>query len=289
VLDRALELLGEAWRRRDAQESEAEAALERLRRAEADLADERASVAKEAERLSREREDVARAKAKLREEGLAGFEKARRELARRVDEELAAMRADASRRAQASSAQLLADAEDSISNEPVLVEARLQEEERSRALEVGGRARVRGGRVEGVVAALDGESAWLEMAGKRMKVPRAELEPLGRPEPGDTKPKAAARKPRKEAEPEGRSGPSSEPVREVNVIGRRLDEAIDEVEKAIDEALVAGLRLRVIHGHGTGRLRDGLREHLRSHRSVASARAADAREGGNGATMVELK
>jgi DNA mismatch repair protein MutS2 len=47
--------------------------------------------------------------------------------------------------------------------------------------------------------------------------------------------------------------------------------------------------LRVIHGHGTGRLRDGIREHLRKHRAVASARAADAREGGNGATMVELK
>ncbi|MDQ2979646.1 MAG: Smr/MutS family protein, partial [Acidobacteriota bacterium] len=79
------------------------------------------------------------------------------------------------------------------------------------------------------------------------------------------------------------------PVMEVNVIGKRLDEAIDEVEKALDEALVAGVRLRVIHGHGTGRLRDGIRDHLRQHRSVASARAADAREGGNGATMVELK
>jgi DNA mismatch repair protein MutS2 len=83
--------------------------------------------------------------------------------------------------------------------------------------------------------------------------------------------------------------PTGGPIQEVNVIGRRLDEAIDEVEKALDEALVAGAALRVIHGHGTGRLRDGLREHLRQHRNVASVRAGEAREGGNGASIVELK
>jgi DNA mismatch repair protein MutS2 len=292
VLDRAVELLGEAWRRRDAQESEAEAALERLRRAEEEMTAERARIAKESEKLAHEKDEIARARAKLREEGLAGFEKARRELSRRVDEELAAIRADASRRAQASSAQLIADAEDSIADEPALAEAREEEAIRSRALSVGGRARIRGGRVEGTVAALDDESAWLEMGGKRMKIPRSELEPLGRPEPGDGRRKTGDGRKTKSASGESRSaagGASSEPVREVNVIGRRLDEAIDEVEKALDEALVAGARLRVIHGHGTGRLREGLREHLRNHPSVASARAADAREGGNGATMVELK
>jgi DNA mismatch repair protein MutS2 len=288
VLDRALELLGEAWRRRDARESEAEAALERLRRAEEEMAGERARLAKEAEQLAREKEEVARTRSKLREEGLAGFEKARRELARKVDEELAAIRADVSRRSQASAAQVLADAEDAVAAEPALVEAREEEEIRARALEVGGRARMRGGRVEGIVAALEDESAWLEVAGKRMRVPRGELEPLGSPksEPGGGRRKAEGVQ-KKEAA--AKRDASAEPIQEVNVIGRRLDEAIEEVDKALDEALLAGTRLRVIHGHGTGRLREGLREHLRKHRSVASARAADAREGGNGATMVELR
>jgi DNA mismatch repair protein MutS2 len=77
---------------------------------------------------------------------------------------------------------------------------------------------------------------------------------------------------------------------EVNVIGTRLDEAIDTAEKALDQALMAGAaRLRVIHGHGTGRLRDGLREHFRGHASVETLRPADAREGGNGATILELR
>ncbi|MCA1611878.1 MAG: endonuclease MutS2, partial [Acidobacteria bacterium] len=86
VLDRAVEILGEAWRRREERESEAEAALDRLRRAEAALLEEREKFRRDAEKLAAEKDEVARSRAKLREEGLAGFEKARRELARRVDE-----------------------------------------------------------------------------------------------------------------------------------------------------------------------------------------------------------
>jgi DNA mismatch repair protein MutS2 len=286
VLDRARDILGEAWRRREERESEAEAALDRLRRAEAALAEERDLVRRDAEKLAAEKEEVARARARLREEGLAGFEKARRELARRVEEELSAIRGDASRRAEASAAQLVAEAEEAVAAEPALEEARREEAAKALALREGGRARIRGGKAEGTVISLDATAAWLEMGGKRMRLARTELEPAGAPE--RPKAKAPGRKKEREATPEREAVPSG-PVKEVNVIGKRLDEALDEVEKALDEALVAGARLRVIHGHGTGRLRDGIREHLRKHRSVATARAAEAREGGNGATMVELK
>jgi DNA mismatch repair protein MutS2 len=82
------------------------------------------------------------------------------------------------------------------------------------------------------------------------------------------------------------SGPSPE----ILVIGKRVEEAIEEVEKALDAALLSGASsLRVVHGHGTGRLRDGLRDHFRRHPSVASLKSAGAREGGEGATMLELK
>ena len=118
VLDRAREILGEAWRRREERESEAEAAIERLRRAEAALAEEREGVRRDAEKLASEKEEVSRARARLREEGLAGFEKARRELARHVDEELQAIRADVARRSETSAAQLLAEAEEAVAPSP---------------------------------------------------------------------------------------------------------------------------------------------------------------------------
>jgi DNA mismatch repair protein MutS2 len=146
---------------------------------------------------------------------------------------------------------------------------------------------MRGTKVEGVVASLEEDVAWLEFGGKRMRVPRTELERLGsgqRPSPRPS-PRQAGKGSGAEAAAPDLGGPTPE----VNVIGRRLEEAIEDVEKALDGALLAGAgRLRVVHGHGTGRLRDGLRGHLRNHRSVSKLRAADPREGGNGATIVEL-
>ena len=77
---------------------------------------------------------------------------------------------------------------------------------------------------------------------------------------------------------------------EVHVIGQRLEEALETVEKALDQAILAGAAsLRVVHGHGTGRLRDGIRQHFRGHGSVARLRAGDRTEGGNGATVLELR
>ncbi len=303
VLDRAVEILGDAWRRREERETEAEAAIERLRLAESEVAREREDLRRGAEKLANEKEEVSRARARLREEGLAGFEKARQELSRRVAEQLQAIRDDVSRRSETSAAKLVAEAEEAMAEEPALVEARAEEQARSRDLEEGGRARIRGMKMEGTIVSLDGEGAWLEVGGKRMRVPRTQLEPAGGDRDGRGRPaerdgrKKRSEKPRPavrgrtgvEPEEPAPAGSAGGPVREVNLIGRRLDEAIDELEKALDEALVAGAALRVIHGHGTGRLRDGIREHLRTHRNVASARAADPREGGNGATMVELR
>ena len=284
VLARAREILGEAWRRREKAESEAEAALERLRRLEQAAAEERGRAAAEASRLASEREALARERAKLLEEGKSGFERARAKLAREVADELSRIRQDTARLAQASASRVLDTAErEAAAEETVLAEAEAHSEERSRELFIGGRARLSGSKTEGVVRAIEGDTVWLEVAGKRMRWKRSEVEAVG----GGSPPPPAPRRPEKPAA----AGPGlAARTLEVHVIGKHLDDAIEEVERAIDAAIVAGdARLRVVHGHGTGRLRDGLREHLRSHRAVASIRAADAREGGNGATMVELK
>lgn len=77
---------------------------------------------------------------------------------------------------------------------------------------------------------------------------------------------------------------------EINLIGRTVDEATEELEKYLDRAFLAGLlRVRVIHGHGAGILRRGVREFLKSHPHVATVAEAPQNEGGMGATLVELR
>jgi DNA mismatch repair protein MutS2 len=77
---------------------------------------------------------------------------------------------------------------------------------------------------------------------------------------------------------------------EINLIGRTVDEATEELEKYLDRAFMAGLpRVRVIHGHGAGILRRGVREFLKGHPHVATFEEAPQNEGGQGATLVELR
>jgi len=77
---------------------------------------------------------------------------------------------------------------------------------------------------------------------------------------------------------------------EINLIGRTVDEATEELEKYLDHAFLAGLpRVRIIHGHGAGILRRGVREFLKGHPHVATFAEAPQNEGGQGATLVELR
>jgi len=79
-------------------------------------------------------------------------------------------------------------------------------------------------------------------------------------------------------------------AREINVIGRTADEARDEVERFVDQAFLAGMpSVRVVHGTGMGVLRRTLREFLKTHPHVAAISEPAYNEGGQGATLVELR
>ncbi len=97
----------------------------------------------------------------------------------------------------------------------------------------------------------------------------------------------------KKAAPAGKRGSVYYQVpaatREVKVIGLRVEEAIPIVEKAIDEAFLGGLgELEVIHGAGTGRLRQAIREHLQDHPLVKGFAPGGPGRGGDGVTVVEI-
>ena len=81
--------------------------------------------------------------------------------------------------------------------------------------------------------------------------------------------------------------PAPEP--EIDVRGVRLEEALRIVGDRLDRAILHRMpSLRVIHGHGTGRLRDGLRRHLRQAAGVRAIEDAPPDQGGNGATVILL-
>ena len=68
------------------------------------------------------------------------------------------------------------------------------------------------------------------------------------------------------------------------------DEALESTIAALDRAALAGSPfMRLIHGHGTGRLRSVLRSYLSESPYVASFRSGERAEGGDGVTIVELK
>jgi DNA mismatch repair protein MutS2 len=112
----------------------------------------------------------------------------------------------------------------------------------------------------------------------KMKVNESDLVYIDSPKPVETKPLATVR------------GKDFHVGLELDLRGERYEDAILRVEKYIDDALLAGYpRVSIIHGKGTGALRQGVQEYLKNHRSVKRIRFGEAAEGGLGVTVVEFK
>lgn len=77
---------------------------------------------------------------------------------------------------------------------------------------------------------------------------------------------------------------------EINLLGRTVDEALSELDKYLDDAYLAHLpSVRVVHGKGTGALRNAVHNYLRKNRVVKSYRLGEYGEGDAGVTIVEFK
>ncbi len=148
----------------------------------------------------------------------------------------------------------------------------------------GDRVRIVSLGLKGVIAGLAGNWAEVEVNGKLLKVEIGDLELFSERQPV--------------AEQSGPSLPEGVVVeleneraveRELNLIGCTVEEALARADKFLDRALLFNLeRVRLIHGHGTGKLRKAITEYLRQHPLVANFYHPDQSEGGSGATVVEL-
>jgi DNA mismatch repair protein MutS2 len=152
---------------------------------------------------------------------------------------------------------------------------------------LGERARSRNGGWEGRIAALErgGKRATLEAGGMRVTVDVDDLEPAfagGRGAP-DGSPFEAV----------GTGDLSLDRARSVasslDLRGARVDEALEALGRYLDDASLAGLdKVLIIHGSGTGALRDAVRKEAGSHPLVKGVRAGERGEGGDGASIVTL-
>ena len=145
-------------------------------------------------------------------------------------------------------------------------------------IEPGSRVTVGALGLEGVVIELHGKHAEVDVRGKRL---RAALRDLRVIEGAPAAPKISVN-----VDLQPRQGLLSE----LNVIGSTVDEALERMEKFLDESTVTDLReLRIVHGHGTGQLRRAVAEFLKNHPLVERFEPAPQNQGGGGATVVVLK
>jgi len=148
----------------------------------------------------------------------------------------------------------------------------------------GTKIRVRGLSKPVILRRLDGPTAEIEAGPLRMKIAADEIVGVESAPIGKVAGTGGAV-----------SGSVSAPSRfavanEINVIGQTVEQATEQVDKFLDDAAMAHLpSVRIIHGHGTGALRKGLGEFLRTHPLVAKHASEEQERGGKAITVVELR
>jgi DNA mismatch repair protein MutS2 len=156
---------------------------------------------------------------------------------------------------------------------------------RAEQLQPGARIRVRGFNKAVIFRRLDGSSAEIEAGPLRMKVAVDEIVGIEGAAASASTPQTA----RGGVSVRSQQGetPATE---EINLIGSTVEEATERVDKFLDNAALAHIsRVRIIHGHGTGALRKGLGQFLKSHPLVANQSFESEDRGGKAVTVVELR
>jgi len=160
---------------------------------------------------------------------------------------------------------------------------------RARPIRLGDTVKLKTLNSIGVVTALAAADAEVQVGRLRVRAKLDELQLRGSPEAAEDSAAApAAPGPQPEAKKAKAVLPPS-PGMELDLRGQTVDEALPELERYLDAAYRAGLPwVRLIHGKGTGKLRQGVREFLRGHPVVKSFETGQDKEGGEGVTVVKM-
>ena len=154
----------------------------------------------------------------------------------------------------------------------------LRKEKAKKALQVGQSVEVLSFGQRGTLVEKVSDEEWVVQMGiLKMKIAIEDLAPIA--ETQEAKQQVIVK-----------SARSSHVSSELDLRGKRYEEAMKDLELYLDAAILANYpRVTIIHGRGTGAIQQGVHKVLRSHRSVASFEFAPMNTGGNGATIVTFK
>jgi DNA mismatch repair protein MutS2 len=283
--------------KREAEEAEAlRVALEEERQA---VAEKFASLDKEAAKQERERQSTFD---QTLQRAIAELEKQARELVAKIEDRTERVRVE--RDAQRRIAEMKRTAQrevrivregQTVQPERVEAEPAIAEETPEyvtaapREIVVGDRVKLRSFGSVGIVDQIKNGVAEVRVKSLRLREKLDNLELVEatapKPQPGKLE------KLRRSAATETQLAAADDKAQsELNVIGQTTDEAVDAVDKFLDEASLASLsKVRIIHGHGTGALRRAIGALLDGHPHVSRFLPAPPDQGGAGATLVELR
>ena len=171
-------------------------------------------------------------------------------------------------------------------SEPVLRKAPEKPARQPRGpLRLGEKVHLRSIDQDGVVTAISEEELEVQIGMLRIRARRSDVVRRGEPEAVEAPQKTKASRGSITLPPLQTS-----PGVELDLRGQRVDEGLDALDRYLEKAYLAGLPfVRIIHGKGTGRLRDSVREVLGGHPHVERFEGGSRTEGGEGVTVAHLK
>jgi DNA mismatch repair protein MutS2 len=303
VIESARQRLGDRYGETDRLLAELQKTMSETLAMKDALADERGAVERERRNLQEQTAALEAERRKLAGKYREELDQIREETSRRLSSELRQLReSDKSAREEKKAREALDRAVAPVEEALEFVPADDKE------IRAGDTVQHRRFKITGQVVSLEGSRATISVAGRKIQADLKDLAPVRVAQLNEGRgPKSEGKGPRAEGREKGEakksassspgtkkpaSGPEiseAEVSAELNLIGHRVDEALEESDKFLDRSLLEGRSaVRIIHGFGTGALRKAVREHLRRHPAVRSWRPGQENEGGDGATIALL-
>lgn len=169
--------------------------------------------------------------------------------------------------------------EDASPKENKVLQKAVVARERKQNLQVGDEVKVLSyGQKGSILQKMTGDEWIVQIGILKMKLPENDLEYIKPEKEKETRPMMNVK------------NRNSHVKLELDLRGERYEDALVRTEKYLDDALLANYpRVSIIHGKGTGALRQGIQNFLKNHKRVKTYRYGEAGEGGFGVTVVELK